>query len=476
MNRNLICIVITMFFMSLVGCSNQNTTIQGLVKLDEISEISFSGFNENPIWGIGREFNIQIDSTRTFKIDIDIEQISDCWIQFGMGTEKATSKRIFISPGDKLELIINETGISFNGKGAEINKLYSRVEANDLNTYQLINPLMYNHISLEEYIDNVRGFQERRIQLIENLDRKDKLSVELEKLYIDQTALDYRFLIMAAFRHSFYTNNRRVNLFEMFRNEISVDEFTNDEWVTYHDYVSLLRSYLFYVKGLEISRKSNGLGLFEGIEIALTDSIKGQSQQYALAEYICSDLDDGEYDSLLVNHFNKIAQDQFAKKTVADALINYEQKEYLIGKPIHEEFANTILADTANNQLLFDEMLESYKGNIVYMEVWSLGCAPCIRSMPTSRMLEKEIGNLPVKFVYLTTDKLNDNLWEHVFKASLTKENHYRLVNGTYSRMNKFMNSTLVPWFLLFDKQGNLLDFRAEEPYSIKEKLIELGI
>lgn len=476
MNRNLICIVITMFFMSLVGCSNQNTTIQGLVKLDEISEISFSGFNENPIWGIGREFNIQIDSTRTFKIDIDIEQISDCWIQFGMGTEKATSKRIFISPGDKLELIINETGISFNGKGAEINKLYSRVEANDLNTYQLINPLMNNHISLEEYIDNVRGFQERRIQLIENLDRKDKLSVELEKLYIDQTALDYRFLILAAFRHSFFTNNRSVNLFEMFRNEISVDEFTNDEWVTYHDYVSLLRSYLFYVKGLEISRKSNGLGLFEGIEIALTDSIKGQSQQYALAEYICNDLDNGEYDSLLVNHFNKIEQDQFAKKTVADALINYEQKEYLIGKPIHEEFANTILADTANNQLLFDEMLESYKGNIVYMEVWSLSCAPCIRSMPTSRMLEKEIGNLPVKFVYLTTDKLNDNLWEHVFKASLTKENHYRLVNGTNSRMNKFMNSTLVPWFLLFDKQGNLLDFRAEEPYSIKEKLIELGI
>lgn len=335
---------------------------------------------------------------------------------------------------------------------------------------------MNNHISLEEYIDNVRGFQERRIQLIENLERKDKLSVELEKLYIDQTALDYRFLIMAAFRHSFFTNNRRVNLFEMFRNEISVDEFTNDEWVTYHDYVSLLRSYLFYVKGLEISRKSNGLGLFEGIEIALTDSIKGQSQQYALAEYICNDLDNGEYDSLLVNHFNKIAQDQFAKKTVADALINYEQKEYLIGKPIHEEFANTILADTANNQLLFDEMLESYKGNIVYMEVWSLGCAPCIRSMPTSRMLEKEIGNLPVKFVYLTTNKLNDNLWEHVFKASLTKENHYRLVNGTNSRMNKFMNSTLVPWFLLFDKQGNLLDFRAEEPYSIKEKLIELGI
>lgn len=166
MNRNLICIVITMFFMSLVGCSNQNTTIQGLVKLDEISEISFSGFNENPIWGIGREFNIQIDSTRTFKIDIDIEQISDCWIQFGMGTEKATSKRIFISPGDKLELIINETGISFNGKGAEINKLYSRVEANDLNTYQLINPLMNNHISLEEYIDNVRGFQEGGYNLL----------------------------------------------------------------------------------------------------------------------------------------------------------------------------------------------------------------------------------------------------------------------------------------------------------------------
>lgn len=475
MNKSIVCIAIAVLFMGLVGCSHQKATIQGLVKLDGIDEIGFSGFKENPIWGIDKEINIHIDSTRTFNVEVDIEQISDCWMQFGMGTENATSKRIFISPGDKLELIINETGISFNGKGAEINKLYSRVEANGLCTHQLINSLMHNHISLEAYIENVKGFQARRRQLIEDLDRKDKLSDKLEKFYNDQTDLDYRFLITALFRHSFYTDISSVNLFKMFKNEISVDEFTNDEWVTYHDYISLLKHYLFYVKGLEISRNSSGVGLFEGVEIALTDSLKGLSQQYALAEYIYSNLDNGKYDSLLVNHFNNIARDEFAKKTVTDALDKYEQKEYLIGKPLHEEFANTVLTDTANNPLLFGEMLESYKGNIVYMEVWSLSCGPCLRSMPTARMLEKEMGNLPVKFVYLTTDKLNNTLWKHVFKASLTKENHYRLVNGTNSRMNKFMHSTLVPWYLLFDKQGNLLDFHAEDPYTIKEKLIALG-
>jgi thiol-disulfide isomerase/thioredoxin len=476
MKRNSIYIVVATLCLCLIGCTNQKTTIiQGLVKLDGINEISLSGFYENPIWGIGKEFNVEIDSTRIFKFEIDIEQLSECWLQFGMGTEKATSRRLIIFPGDELEIIIDETGISFNGKGAEINKLYSEVEAKGLHTYQLINPLMYSHISLDNYIESIKGFQESRVQLLKNQNNNNEVPVELTRFYIDQTELDYRFLCLAAFRHYFYTNDRTVNLFELFKNEIAVAKFTNDEWIIYKDYISLLRSYLFYVKGVEIIRNSRGIDLFKGIETALTDSLKGKTQQYALAEYICSNLDVGEYDSLLVNHFNKIALDEFAKKTVADALRKYEQKEFLIGNPLHEEFATTLLADTANNQLSFEEMLRSYEGNIVYMELWSLSCGSCIRAMPTSREMEREIGNLPVKFVYLTTDRLNDNLWKYVFEASLTKENHYRLVNGSNSRMNRFMNSTLVPWYLLFDKQGNLLDFRAEEPYTIKERLIELA-
>jgi len=474
MNRNLIYIVITVLLMLFVGWSNQNkTTIRGLVELDGINEISISGFHENPIWGIGEEFNISIDNTGIFKTEISIEQLSICWLQFGMGTDKATSRRIFISPRDELELIIDESGISFNGKGAEINKLYSEIEANGLLTSQLIAPLMYNQISLIEYVESIKGFKEKRLQLKENYN--NRLSVEMSQFYLDQTELDYRFLMLAAFRHSFFTDDNSVNPFEFYKSGISVKEFTNDEWIIYKDYISLLRNYLFYAKGAEISRKSKGLGLFKGIEIALTDSLRDKTQQYALAEYICSDLDNGDYDSLLLNHFKTIAVDELARKTVADALSNDEQKEYLIGKPIHEEFANTLLADTANNILSFEEMLRSYKGNIVYMELWSLSCGPCIRAMPTSRALESEIGNLPVKFVYLTTDKFSENLWAHVFKASLTKDNHYRLVNGSNSRMNRFMNSTMVPWYLLFDKQGHLLDFRAEAPYTIKEKLIELA-
>lgn len=87
MNKSIVCIAIAVLFMGLVGCSHQKATIQGLVKLDGIDEIGFSGFKENPIWGIDKEINIHIDSTRTFNVEVDIEQISDCWMQFGMGTE-----------------------------------------------------------------------------------------------------------------------------------------------------------------------------------------------------------------------------------------------------------------------------------------------------------------------------------------------------------------------------------------------------
>ena len=475
MNKITYLILVSILCFSCINSERQkNTIVRGVSTLKETNNITITGFKENPICDIGKEYNVHSDSNNYFQIDIDIKRFSTAWLQTGMGTKNALSRQIYLFPEDALDININELGITFKGKGAEKNNLYNVIKNKGLSTNQLVHPLRRNQISMEEYIENIKTFKEKRHQLLVEYRKENSLEKEFVDFYKSQTEIKYRDLIIAAFKHSFYTNTS-VNIFEQFKDEISVENYTNDKWVNFSEYIGNLRNYIFFIKGREIGKISKDIDLFRGIQIALTDSLKGKTQEFALAEYICNDLKGGKYDTLEINVFNKLSNTDLAKKTVENAIDNFQQKEYLIGSPIHKEFAQSLLADTTNRQLPFESMLKSYRGNIVYMEIWSLGCGPCRKAMPASRKLEKELAQLPIKFVYLTTDKYNENLWDDIFKASLTKKNHYRLVNGSYSRLNKFMNSTSVPWYLLFDKDGNLLSFNAETPYSIKNALIKLS-
>jgi len=460
------------------SCNNfkreNKTTIQGVSNLKG-NTIAISGFENNSICDIGKEYNLKTDGKNHFQTVVNIDHFSTPWLEAGTGTRNAISRQIYLFPGENLDITINESETIFKGEGAERNNLYSIIENKGFLISQLIHPLMYKKISMEKYLEKLKNFKDKRHQILVEYRKENSLKKEFVDFYNIQTEIQYRNLIVAAFSHSFYTGNKDVNLFKQFKNEIAVENYTNDKWVNFSEYIDNLRNYIFYVKGMEINKTSKNIDYFKSIQIALIDSLKGKSQEFALAEFICSDLNDGKYDSLEINVFNKLTNTDLAKATVENAIDKFHQKEYLIGKPIHKEFAQTLLADTTNRQLSFESMLKSYRGNIVYMEIWSLACGHCRKAMPTSRKLEKELAKLPIKFVYLNTDKYNENLWDDIFRASLTRNNNYRLINGSYSRLNKFMNSTMVPWYLLFDKDGNLLSFNAEEPYSIKDTLIKLS-
>lgn len=86
----------------------------------------------------------------------------------------------------------------------------------------------------------------------------------------------------------------------------------------------------------------------------------------------------------------------------------YEEKENLIGKPICPEFSETLIEDTSYVQLNFRELLKKYEGNVVYLDIWSLRCGPCIGEMPLARELEKRLKDYPIEFVATSVWKIND--------------------------------------------------------------------
>ncbi len=142
----------------------------------------------------------------------------------------------------------------------------------------------------------------------------------------------------------------------------------------------------------------------------------------------------------------------------------------MIGQPLHQEFSNTILNDTAGVSLTFGEMMEKYKGKVVYLDLWGMGCGPCRAAMPYAKKLKEKLRDEPIEFVYTSVENIRNNNWEKVFEATLTTNNHYVLENGFNSRLHKFMEINWVPSYMIFDKEGKLIDFNADRPSRMVER------
>jgi len=74
-------------------------------------------------------------------------------------------------------------------------------------------------------------------------------------------------------------------------------------------------------------------------------------------------------------------------------------------------------------------------------------------------------------------DRKNKKLWSQVVEVSLSNDNHYRLVKGFDAEFLRYMEISWVPCYMIFDKEGRLMDFSAPRPgeQRLEQKLLELA-
>lgn len=132
------------------------------------------------------------------------------------------------------------------------------------------------------------------------------------------------------------------------------------------------------------------------------------------------------------------------------------------------EFSNTVLMDTNDKETTLGAVLDGHKGRVVYLDLWSLTCPPCIKSMPFAETLRNKLENEPIDFIFLTVDVHTPDLWERVFKTTRTDIGHYLLKNRFESQMLKYMGVNFIPVYMIFDKEGQIADVNALSPMSLQ--------
>ena len=105
---------------------------------------------------------------------------------------------------------------------------------------------------------------------------------------------------------------------------------------------------------------------------------------------------------------------------------------------------------------VLERILEKYRGRVVFVDFWGTACVPCVRAIKEMHPLKAEYKDKPVSFVFITSETAApEEKWLQMIPDF--GGDHYRLSRKQYKSLTKRFNIQFVPYYLLVDKQGNVV-------------------
>ena len=133
-----------------------------------------------------------------------------------------------------------------------------------------------------------------------------------------------------------------------------------------------------------------------------------------------------------------------------------KRKSTVVGAPFPE---GVTLVDAEGKVV---DVMSQFKGKYVYIDLWASWCGPCCKEVPYLKKLEKELKNKDVVFVSVSSDT-NEQAWKSKMKE-LDMHGHQYLDKG--NTLCDALNVKGIPFFVIYDKAGNLYTYGAMRPSS----------
>ncbi len=116
---------------------------------------------------------------------------------------------------------------------------------------------------------------------------------------------------------------------------------------------------------------------------------------------------------------------------------------------------------------LIDIVREEHKDKVIYIDVWATWCGPCIDEMPHSVDLQEEFIGEDLVFVYFCKpDNVNNDRAAFILAENNLSGEHYFLNFYQAVELEKFLESSSLPRYLVIDKNGQVVDKDAPRPSS----------
>ncbi len=443
-NTNLILILFLLF----ISCSKRDVQthviISGKTDIADAAALLINNITDT--------FEIKINNEQQFLDTITAEQ---GYYNLSVNDKKF---RIYLKPGFQLDMIIGDS-IKFNGEGSIENNY---LIANNALVEKLKDVDNYKYFAKREeepFLLLMDSIYQVRLNLLTEIE--NKICDEFE--YMEKSKLKYEYLRKKALydvSRSIVLEDKSFEVSENYYANLFKDINVNDSiLINVNDYIRFVSSYLWQETN-EIAGDNDSIDFYLAYMQVLNEKIEATN----LKERLSYDVG-----SIRLERTKKLEQ---VYKLVVQNLSNEKysnrvQTQYNSLKRIEKgaRSPNFQFEDVNGNIV----ELEDLRGKIVYIDIWSTGCGPCMAEIPYLKKLEKFCKGKNIHLVAINI--LDDS--EHWKKTVKEKQLGGIQLHASDER-DKFFKDYVVrgiPRYILLDENGRIIDSSAKRPSD--EKLLE---
>lgn len=464
---------------------NDQIVVTGFIQNLTDTILSFT-YEEYKLLAGSQTTEIQIDSTGHFKFNLASLHPIKGFVSFGKSPTvykfdiklvngKDTSLQVesfdfkivylYLQAGDSLHMTadINQikSSLTFTGSGAD-NNIFINKEDWEFNAYKqkyLRNYYSLAEMQVEDKTKFVNELHNKQRNKLRNSSQDLELSRHLIELY--ESSYQYqaiRSMIYYPAGYAGFNNGQAPDLpsdYYAFMDSIELpDNIDNLGIGAYY----FLNSYLRKKYSLAGSAQSGYPDFYSYTESQLPERLSYVFKAFALGRDFCKEL----YD---------IFGDQCPYQDIAGLV--KEKYQHLEGMLEGNPFPDFNITDSGDEMVSMDDLI----GKFIYIDFWATWCGPCIKEIPSLKILEAEFKDDPIHFVSISFDQERDTLkWKN-----FVRDNHLTGIQlwadkPTHDKFSKALNIKSIPRFVLLDPDGKIIDANALRPSNpkLKEILLEL--
>jgi antitoxin component YwqK of YwqJK toxin-antitoxin module/thiol-disulfide isomerase/thioredoxin len=113
---------------------------------------------------------------------------------------------------------------------------------------------------------------------------------------------------------------------------------------------------------------------------------------------------------------------------------------------------------------VYQQIVDKYKGKVIFIDFWATWCVPCKNEMPFSRRLHAQFKPNELSMVYLCTFNSPLDDWQKTVNELRAPGDHYLLTPEQTTYFSRRFSVNFVPRYMLIDKKGARVNSTAERP------------
>ena len=474
--------VISLF---LFGSYNRikETVITGQI-IGNADKVVYSNPNQETCFAGFRD-TIQVDKNGYFKLTFNLKRpfFIDLW-----SSEARKECKLLLEPGNQYHILIDtEKGVEISGANEEGQRLYATLPNPSFIELQIGSLGKEN--SLTVIHEKIQDMKKEESEKFKKLLDENKISTSFFELIRKDRDCYYASLESRISQIKIYELIRNGN--EKFVLENGDDllknlkqiytEYPPDSenlqissfWYEYAKF--FIQDYKQFSKedfSIDSLRELNRSGRINTVIINESKkNLTGKSLEFFQAAYIYEKSIQNLFEKELIPLFEQFGKNypksEYSKyiKPYIDNITDYYDK---IGRDFNE---NITFVENFENINTLKEAVKSMKGKKIYIDVWATWCGSCKEEFQYAEALKKILKEKNIQMLFISIDRESDDVqWRNLIKYYNLEGKHVRanenFRNELYYKYDG-SGTIFIPWYILIDEEGNILQKHAKKPSQI---------